>query len=60
MVPKDDKPRIALWTPATRFIGWRPKDPQPVDRNLTRPDSKGEARERTRVRIPPDHPDIPF
>jgi hypothetical protein len=60
MNPKDDKPRIAPWTPATRFIGWRPRDPKTIERTLTRPGSKDEARERTRVRIPADHPDIPF
>jgi hypothetical protein len=60
MKTKDETPRIPPWTPDLRFKNWRPRDPQIQDRSVTRPASKNEARERTRSRIPADHPDIPF
>ena len=46
----------------TRFKGWRRRDldEQPLFRSVVRPHSKDEAAERARLRIPHDHPDIPF
>ena len=56
----DEKPRLPAWTPNTRFLGWRDRKDDPADRRVTRPVSKEDARQRALVRIPPDHPDIPF
>ncbi len=58
MMQGDTRMSEAEWTMRNqqllRYIGWRPRDPVLLDRIVTRPISKEEARERTAR--PPGHP----